>query len=243
MSPTEVLVLLAVALFASTLGGVVGFGTGAITLPVVSLFYGVSVAVPVMAVAMAMTNTARAVFSWRNIDWRAAFALTIGSVPMSALGAMIFVRLDTRVVGVIVALLLVALVPLRRAAAKVNIRVKLWQLPVVTGATGFVSGMGGVSGPIAVPFLISYGLVRTALLGTDGISSALVHGIKTMVYGSNGLLTPQVVPLGLGIGGVMVAGTYLGRRIVDRLDVQRYVTMVEVFLVVFAGLMIYRALA
>lgn len=235
--------ILLLALLASTMGGVLGFGTGAVMLPVLTLVLGVRMAVPVMALAMTMTNAGRAAFSWRDIDWKAFLALAGASIPASMVGATLFVNLDTRWLDVFIAATLLLLIPARRWSTRSQYKTRLRDLPVVAGVGGFISGMGGVTGPLATPFLLSYGLVRSAFLGTDGLYSALTHATKAGVFAANGALASPVLEMGLALGAVMVLGSYLGRRIVDRLDAARYVTVVEVFLGAFALYMLIRAVS
>jgi uncharacterized membrane protein YfcA len=243
MTPEVVAGVLLLALAASTLGGVLGFGTGAIMLPVMTLVLGVRVAVPVMALAMTMTNAGRAVFSWRDIDWKAFLALAGASIPASMIGATLFVNMDTRWLDVFIAGTLLLLIPGRRWSARAHYKTRLRDLPVVAGVGGLISGMGGVTGPLATPFLLSYGLVRSAFLGTDGLYSALTHATKAGVFAANGALASPVWEMGLALGGVMVLGAYVGRRIVDRLDATRYIAVVEVFLGGFALYMLVRAVS
>lgn len=233
--------ILLLALVASTMGGVLGFGTGAVMLPVITLVLGVRTAVPVMALAMTLTNAGRAAFSWRDIDWKAFLALAGASIPASMVGATLFVNLDTRWLDVFIAVTLLLLIPARRWASQARYQTRLRDLPLVAGVGGFISGMGGVTGPLATPFLLSYGLVRSAFLGTDGLYSALTHATKAGVFAANGALASPVLEMGLALGAVMVLGSYLGRRIVDRLDATRYVAIVEVFLGCFALYMLIRA--
>jgi len=58
-----------VALAASTLGGLSGFGTG-LVLPVFLVpLVGVANVIPVMAVAMLLNNGSRVIAFWREIQW------------------------------------------------------------------------------------------------------------------------------------------------------------------------------
>ncbi len=243
MTPEVAIGVLLLALAASTLGGVLGFGTGAIMLPVLTLVLGVKVAVPVMALGMTMTNAARAAFSWRDIDWKAFWALTLAGMPASVIGATLFVNLDTRWLDIFLAATLLLLIPVRRVAARAKVSARLRDLPIVAGVAGLITGMGGVTGPLATPFLLSYGLVRSAFLGTDGLYSALNHAAKAGVFATSGALASPVWETGFVLGGVMMLGSYLGRKIVDRLDAARFVNVVEVFLAGLAVTMLVRALA
>ncbi len=238
----EALFLLVAVLVASTLGGVLGFGTAALLLPPLTLILGVRSAVPVLGLAMVMANASRALFSWRDIDWRAVAALSLGALPLTVLGATLFVRYPTKWINVALALLILALVPLRRLANRAQVRVRLIHLPWLGAGVGFASGIGGVVGPAATPFLLGYGLLRGSYLGTDGMNSTLMHGAKSLAYWAGGSLREEHLAMGLGLGGVMVVGSFAGRRLVDRIDPERYVLLVEIFLLTLGLVMLGQAL-
>ena len=63
--------LLSIAIVAGTIGGVVGFGSAVILLPVCAYVLGATQTVPVLTVAALIGNLSRAAFSWRETDWPA----------------------------------------------------------------------------------------------------------------------------------------------------------------------------
>jgi uncharacterized membrane protein YfcA len=70
----EFAIVLAIGLVAGTLGGIVGFGTSIMLMPVLVLVFGPREAVPIMAIASIMANASRVAAWWREVDWRACAA-------------------------------------------------------------------------------------------------------------------------------------------------------------------------
>lgn len=62
----------------------------------------------------------------------------------------------------------------------------------------------------------------------------VMQAAKLLVYGGHGLLDPSSVTLGLTIGVVMILGSYLGDRILDRLPDRAFYLLVEAVLI-FSG--------
>jgi uncharacterized membrane protein YfcA len=85
------------------------------------------------------------------------------------------------------------------------------------------------------PFFLGFGLVKGAYIGTEAMTAVVMHATKVVVYGTTDLMTIKSVGVGLLLGAVMVAGTYLGKRVVDRVSEKTFVRLIEVVLVV-AGL-------
>jgi uncharacterized membrane protein YfcA len=79
---------------------------------------------------------------------------------------------------------------------------------------------------------LSYGLVKSAYIGTEAGTALVMHAVKLGAYGGYALLTPAALATGALIGLVMIAGTYLGKRLVDRLPERVFPVLVEAALVV-----------
>lgn len=79
------LVVGAVALIASTLAAVTGFGGAAVLLPVLVIAFGVRDAVPILTVAQLIGNASRVWFNRRELDYRVVAWFALGGVPSHCL--------------------------------------------------------------------------------------------------------------------------------------------------------------
>ena len=77
----QLLLVAGVALFASVLGGVAGYGTGALMPLVLVPIVGAEPVVPIIALAALFTNTSRAIAFLRFVDWRRVRLVLIGAIP------------------------------------------------------------------------------------------------------------------------------------------------------------------
>ncbi|MEA3025220.1 MAG: hypothetical protein QOF91_505, partial [Alphaproteobacteria bacterium] len=76
------LVLVAgVALFASVLGGVAGYGTGALMPLILVPMVGAEQVVPIIALAGLLTNFGRTLAFLRFVDWHRVRLVMIGAIP------------------------------------------------------------------------------------------------------------------------------------------------------------------
>src|SRR6186997_1475064 len=86
----------ALALFASIVGGVAGYGTGALMPLVLVPLIGAEPVVPIIAISALFTNSSRAVAFFRFIDWRRAGIILAGSALTCVVGAYGYTLLTNR---------------------------------------------------------------------------------------------------------------------------------------------------
>ncbi|MGB9366706.1 MAG: sulfite exporter TauE/SafE family protein, partial [Xanthobacteraceae bacterium] len=87
LSLTELLLIAGMAVVASIIGGVAGYGTGALMPLVLVPIVGAEPVVPIIAISALFTNTSRA-FAFRHlIDWRRAAIIVVAALVTTALGA------------------------------------------------------------------------------------------------------------------------------------------------------------
>src|ERR1700722_5517943 len=92
--------VLIVGLAAGALSGIVGTGSSIMLLPVLVYEFGPKQAVPIMAGAAVMSNVAKIVAWWRDINWRAFAAYSIPGIPAAAMGARTLLILPSHVVEI-----------------------------------------------------------------------------------------------------------------------------------------------
>src|SRR5438270_9148799 len=87
LSITELLLIAGMAIFASIIGGVAGYGTGALMPLVLVPIVGAEPVVPIIAISALFSNTSRAFAFRRYIDWRRTGVVLVGATLTAALGA------------------------------------------------------------------------------------------------------------------------------------------------------------
>jgi uncharacterized protein len=225
-------VLVVGALVGSLVGGVAGFGTGIIMLPLVAWVLGLRVAVPVLTVTMAIGNLARIWWSRGEIDRGVVARFAIGAVPATALGTALYVGAPSEWLGRFVGLFLIASVPLRRILAMDFFRMRLAYFPALGAVVGLVSGLVVTTGPLNTPFFLAYGLRRGAYVGTEALCAMVMHLSRGAALARYALLTWETFAVGALLGATMFAGSWLGRRALERMSDRVFLAIIEVLLVV-----------
>jgi hypothetical protein len=78
------------------------------------------------------------------------------------------------------------------------------------------------------PFFLAYGLVKGAYIGTEALATVVMHVAKLAAYGGAAILTARGVLVGLALGPIMIGGSWVGKRIVDRLPEHVFVLLIEI---------------
>lgn len=225
-----------VALAASTVSAVSGFGGAAVLLPALVITFGVRDAVPILTIAQLAGNGARVWFNREEIDWRVVGWFALGSIPMAALGGAMFAiaprDLLTRGLGAFL-LGVVAFRRLRRGSTRAF--ATPW-FAAIGSIASFLSALLGSVGPLMAPFFLAFGLLKGAYIGTEAMATVVMHATKLCAYGHASALSSGATLIGLALAPAMIAGSYLGKRVMDRLPARAFATLIEAVLVA-AGIM------
>jgi uncharacterized membrane protein YfcA len=236
------LLILSVGLVAGTLGGIVGFGSSIMLMPVLVVVFGPRQAVPIMAIAAIMANFARILAWWRDVDWRACAAYSVAAAPGAALGARTLLVLPPRIVEGALGVFFIAMIPARRWLALRTVRLRLWHLSVIGLLVGYLTGIVVSTGPLTVPIFLSYGLVKGAFLATEAASSLAMYVSKAVVFRTFGALPPDIIVKGLITGSSLMGGAFVAKRFVLKLEAHRFRLLMDGLMLVSGATMLFAAL-
>ena len=239
----EFIFVLAVGLLAGAISGIIGTGSSIMLVPVLVYQFGPKEAVPIMAVAAVMGNLARILAWWREVDWRAAAAYVATGAPAAVLGAKTLLVLPSHAVGIAIGLFLLAMIPGRRWLAAHQVKLSLWHLLVIGAFVGYLTGIVVTTGPITVPIFLMYGLVKGAFLATEAAGSLAIYLSKVLAFRGFGAMPFDIFVKGLITGSALMAGTFLSKRFVLRLDAESFRYMLDGLMLVSGLAMLWNAFA
>jgi uncharacterized membrane protein YfcA len=222
--------VLAVGLAAGALSGIIGTGSSIMLLPILVYQFGPKQAVPIMAVAAAMANVGKIMAWWRDIDWRACAAYSIPGIPAAALGAHTLLVLPTHLVDLALGGFFLAMIPMRRWLQARSFHFGLWQLAVSGAAIGYITGIVLSTGPLSVPAFTSFGLLKGAFLSTEAASSLAFMIAKVLTFQHYGALPPSTILKGLIVGSSLMAGSFVGKAVVQRMSIHMFQNALDVLL-------------
>ena len=242
ISVSQLLLIAAMGVVTSLIGGVAGYGTGALMPLVLVPIVGATPYVPIIAISAMMTNGSRATAFRRSIDRRRALIVLVAALPGCALGAYVYTLLTSVGVMILIGSMLALSVPLRRYLHARGFRLDDRRLALASVAWGVLMGGTSGAGIILLAMLMAAGLDGAAVIGTDALVSVLLGVIKIAVFWFAGAITGQVVAIALLIGCVSFPGAFLARALVARLPIHIHAAMLDAVVILGGAMMIVGAL-
>jgi uncharacterized membrane protein YfcA len=228
ISIVQLLLVAGMSLFASVIGGLAGYGTGALMPLVLVPLIGAGPVVPIIAISSIFTNFSRFAAYFRYADRRRALIVAGASALTTALGAYGYTRLTSAGAAVVIGGMLILSVPLRRLLKRHD--VKIGNSGLAAGAVGYGVLVGGTagSGVILLSLLMAVGLEGASVIATDAVVSLVTSVIKISVFGLAGAVSPQVLAFAVLIGVVALPGAFLARLVVERMPVHIHAAILDV---------------
>jgi len=224
------LVIGGAAFLASTLAAVAGFGGAAVLLPALAAAFGVREAIPILTVAQLVGNGSRVWFNRRELDSRVVQWFSLGAVPFGLAGGVLFATAPLGVLKRLIGAFLLGMVAWRHVRRGPPWRPGVRAFALIGAAFSFLSALVGSVGPLMAPFFLAYGLVKGAYIGTEALATVVMHVVKLIAYQGAAILTARSAAVGLALGPIMVGGSYVGKRILDRLPERVFVVVIEIVL-------------
>lgn len=224
----ESIMLLAGAFVAAAVAAVSGFGGAAVLLPILAAVFDVRHTVPILTVAQLIGNASRVGFNRADLNWRVVGWFSVGAVPLAALGGVLFATAPLGALRRLLGVFLIAMVIWRRAVRRPPAPFSVRRFALIGGGFSVLSALVGSVGPVMAPFFLAYGLTRAAYIGTEALCTVVMHVTKLIVYRGMAVLTWPVIAVGAALGPAMIAGSYVGKRIADRLPERVFVAVVEI---------------
>jgi uncharacterized membrane protein YfcA len=228
----EVALLLAGAFVASIVAAVAGFGGAAILLPILVALFGPRDAIPILAVAGLVSNGSRVALNRGAISWQIVGWFALGGIPAALIGGFLFAAAPLEALTRLIGAFLLASVAWRHLRPRPSGVLGPRTFTVIGAVFAFASALVGSIGPIMAPFFLAAGLVKSAYIGTEAAASVVMQVAKLVAYGIAAILTPFMGALGLLMVPAMLTGTWIGKRIVDRMSERIFIAVIEVVLVV-----------
>jgi len=215
----------AVALFASIVGGVSGYGTGALMPLVLVPLVGAEPVVPIIAVSAMFTNSSRVFAFLKYADWRRVAIVLGAAVPTCIVGAWGYT--SSAGAALVIGGMLILSVPLRRLLRYHGVKIGDGRLALGSFGYGVVVGGTAGSGVILLSLLMAAGVEGAGVIATDAAISIVIGVVKILVFGIAGVITAQVIAFALLTGLVALPGAFLAKAFVERMPLHVHTAILD----------------
>jgi uncharacterized membrane protein YfcA len=241
LSLPELVLIAGMALVASIVGGVAGYGTGALMPLVLVPIVGAEPVVPILSLSALFTNSSRTAAFWSLVDWHRALIVLVAAVPTCALGAWGYTMLTGKGAALVIGGMLIASVPLRRLMRRRGLALSGRSLAAACFGWGVLAGGTVGAGIILLSLLMAAGLEGAAVVATDAVISIGIGLTKLATFGLAGAVTAKVVAVALLIGGIAFPGAFLAKALIERLPLHVHTIILDAMVAGGGAVMIVNA--
>lgn len=228
------LLIPAVALAASLVTLISGFGLGTLLLPVFALFFPLEVAILLTAVVHLLNNLFKLGLLWKDIHWRTVMLFGVPGILGAYLGARLMLLLGTREALyqgvmhpvdpldlVIAGLMLVfGLFELSKTLNKLSLPSN-WMVPGGL-ISGFFGGLSGHQGALRSLFLLRSGLAKEAFIASGVAIACSVDLTRLPTYLRGGSLSgvQEQWPLLTAATIAAFIGAWWGKKLIPKVTMR-----------------------
>lgn len=216
----ELIVVGIAAFVTAVISAVAGLGGGIILLAIIAQFRAPIVALPIHGATQLVSNGYRSFLLREDINWSAVAHGSILIAPAALAGVAVASALPDDAIRLAMAIFILI--------ATWRPSLMGWERPgrtnrslIPIGAvSGFLSSTVGASGPVVSPFYRAVTVSHQAFVATAGTTQILSHLAKVVGFGIGGFdFGEHVDMIAVAIVGV-VAGTWVGTKLLSRANEQ-----------------------
>lgn len=236
LAPAPFAVALIIVLGAFMVRGMLGFGSGLISVALLIIFLPVKLAVPVVFIIDSLASLALGTYDFKQIRWREIGWLWPGTVAGLVAGAYVLKHAPAQNITVLLGIfilgyVLYAFVVRPERLPKTD---RVWGAPLgVLG--GLMGSLYGGGGPAIVAYLQMRHLDKRDFRATFQFVAVSDSVVRGTFYFAMGLITGSVVATAVWLVPAVAIGLWVGNRLHFRINARRFQQAVLVTLAV-AGL-------
>jgi hypothetical protein len=230
--PELLFVLLALA--SEVLGTVAGFGSSVFFVPLAQLLFGLQVVLVLTALLHVVGNTAKVVLFRKHIQWQLLLRFAVPGTLCTIVGAWLTNRVELPWIEAATGVFLIVLSGVYLLKPAFRIAPTTPNAVAIGAASGFLTGLTGTGGAVRAAGLAGFSLQKELFVATSAAIDWGNDAARATVYLVKGYLTPNLymlLPILLLTG---VAGSWLGKRLLQHVSQQQFRRLV-VWLVLCIG--------
>lgn len=241
MTLLKILVLIVAALATATLSGILGMAGGILLLAIMfSVMEDHAEVIPLHGAVQLVSNGTRTFAFLPYVDLRTVGRFALGTLPGMALGYLLLMKVGKMpeaqpylrmLIGAYI--LIATFLPKPK---KADSHAMVWyDFPLLGFLAGGAALLVGATGPLIAPLFARRDFVKERLVATKAMCQMITHLEKLIVFGLIGIDYRKFGLLLAGMAAAVVAGTFLGRRLIKHVSPELFVKLFKVALTL-AGL-------
>ncbi|MDQ4014745.1 MAG: sulfite exporter TauE/SafE family protein [Thermoproteota archaeon] len=221
------------ALIAEIVGTMAGFGSSTIFLPLALLFVDFKTAIILVAIFHLFGNLSRIIFFRQGFDKKIILQFGVPGILFSLLGALMIGVLPQPVLKLVLGVFLITTSVSFLIKPELTIPANISTFIAGGSVTGFITALVGTGGALRAILLQGFNIEKIKYIATAATIALATDATRIPVYISQGFLTEQYfiyIPI---LFGIAILGSFIGRRVVKRINqgLFRKIVLVAIILV------------
>lgn len=235
------LVFFALLLIAEILGTIGGFGSSMLVMPLAGWFLPFDQALGLTALFHVFSNAAKMLLFRKGVSWRLLLWLGLPAVIGVVIGARLTTYFDQRLLSAFLGAVLV--ITGTGLLMSPDRKLRATNSNALTGGTisGLLAGLAGTGGAVRGITLAAFDLEKMAFVSTSAWIDMGVDMSRTVVYMVQGFITPQVVLYLPSMAVASMAGSWLGKKALERIPQSGFRVMVLGLVVIMGLITLFQA--
>ncbi len=195
----EIVFIILIALVASFMTFMSGFGLGTLLLPAFALYFPIHIAIAMTAIVHLMNNIFKTFLMKKHVDWKVVLIFGIPSMLFAALGASILnilidfdiqytykllgYQMITTPINITIAGLMIIFALFDLVSKLREIKISKKALPIGGMLSGFFGGLSGHQGALRSTFLVKAEMPKEVYIATGIIIALMVDISRLFIYG------------------------------------------------------------
>lgn len=227
MEPADI-IFFVTGFFSEVLGTIAGFGSSTIFLPLASYLVDFKTALVLVAIFHLFGNLGRIAFFRRGLDKKVLLLFGLPSFLFSLIGATLVGDLSQTLLKLILGIFLIAFSITFIFKPKLAFPANTRMLVLGGGASGFIVGLIGTGGALRAAFLTGLKIDKEKYIATAAVIALGTDATRIPFYVSSGFLTEQYYYFIPVLFAIALGGSFVGRKIVGRIDQEKFKKIVLV---------------
>jgi uncharacterized membrane protein YfcA len=215
-----------IGFFSELVGTMAGFGSSTIYLPLASYLLEFKTALVLVAIFHFFGNMSRIAFFRHALDKKVLLLFGIPSFVLSLIGASLVGDLPQTFLKFILGIFLISISIMFLLRPKLAFPTNTNSLVLGGGISGFIVGLIGTGGALRAAFLTGLKMDKEKYIATAAVIALGTDASRIPSYVSAGFLLEQYYYLVPILFATAVAGSYVGRKIVTRIDQDKFKRLV-----------------
>ena len=225
-------IFIILSLLAEVLGTIGGFGSSVYFVPMASFFFDFQSVLGITALYHLSSNISKIAFFKKGFDKKIVLTLGIPAILFVSIGAYLSQFFDPKILTYVLGFFLIALSLLFLINKQLKVNAKTSNAIIGGSLSGLSAGFLGTGGAIRGITLAAFKMNKDKFIATSAIIDLGVDFSRTIVYYYNGYMHKHDLYLVPILIGVSIVGTYIGKRILNKVSQEQFRTFVLVLILI-----------